>query len=166
MSILALNLFSVKGYGEAEYWLSVIKVLAIVIFIFAGFFVVFRDNVGFSSWHHPDPLGGNGVFSIFSVMVSACFAFGGTELVGITAGEAHNPRKSVPRAINGTFWRIAIFYILSVIVIGLLLPADILVELKGASNLLKSPFVIGFKKAGIPSADSIMNFVAFVAGNY
>jgi amino acid transporter len=127
-------------------------------------YVVFRDHLGFSAWQNPGPLAGHSPTSILSVMVSACFAFGGTELVGITAGEAYNPRVSVPKAINGTFWRICIFYVLSVFVIGLLIPADLLASLADASGLLKSPFVIGFKRAGIPASADIMNFVALVAG--
>lgn len=96
-------------------------------------------------------------------MVGACFAFGGTELVGITAGEAKNPRKTVPTAINGTFWRIMIFYITSIFLIGLIVPATYLETLVTKSALLKSPFVIAFQYAHIPAADHIMNFVGLVA---
>jgi len=128
-----------------------------------GFFVVFKEQVGFEAWGKPDPFGGNGAINIASVMVAACFAFAGTELVGITAGEAANPKQSVPRAINGTFWRITIFYILSITVIGLLLSPETLASIKDQDDLLKSPFVLGLKRAGIPAADHIMNFIALIA---
>lgn len=164
--LLGLNLFSVKGYGETEYWLSLTKVLAIILFIVAGFVIVFRDNLGFSSWSVGTPAGpfiDRGGPGILKAMVGACFAFGGTELVGITAGEAANPRVAVPKAINGTFYRITIFYIVSVFLIGLILPASYLKDLMNASSLAKSPFVLAFKKANIPAADHIMNFVGFIA---
>ncbi|KAJ3301819.1 hypothetical protein HDV03_000286 [Kappamyces sp. JEL0829] len=162
--LLALNLISVKGYGETEYWLSILKVLAIVIFIFTGIILVFSNHYfDFSNWGKPDPFAGAGFVSVFSAMVGACFAFGGTELVGITAGEAANPRKSIPRAIKGTFWRIMVFYIISIFLIGLILSPSYLSALSALDPLLQSPFVIVFQQAKIPFADHIMNGVAFIA---
>lgn len=82
-------------------------------------------------------------------MVTASFAFAGTELVGITAGEAKNPRKSIPKAINGTFWRILFFYISCFILIGFLIPANSPL-FTSENDLVKSPFVIALTMAKIP----------------
>ncbi|KAJ3301820.1 hypothetical protein HDV03_000287 [Kappamyces sp. JEL0829] len=163
--LLALNVFTVKGYGETEYWLSLLKVLAIVVFIIVGVYVIFRDNMWFNTYSQPAAFSTQGPVMIFGSMVSACFAFGGTELVGITAGEAANPRKSVPRAINGTFWRIMIFYVVSIFLVGMICSADYLSALYKMtdSKLLRSPFVIAFTIAKIPYADHIMNAIAFIA---
>jgi amino acid permease len=84
-------------------------------------------------------------------MISASFAFAGTELVGITAGEAKNPRKSIPKAINGTFWRILFFYISCFLLIGFLIPAND-PAFDSEEDLVKSPFVLGLKMAGLPYA--------------
>jgi lysine-specific permease len=95
-------------------------------------------------------------------MVTASFAFAGTELVGITAGEAKNPRKTIPKAINGTFWRILFFYISCFILIGFLIPANS-TEFTSEDNLTMSPFVIALKQAGIFGVDHFMNAVCFIA---
>lgn len=164
--LTVLNLASVKGYGEAEYWMSMMKVLAIVVFIFTTIVVLFRDHLGFSNYNSggTGPFNQGGVWGVASNMVSAAFAFGGTELVGITAGEAKNPTKSVPRAINGTFWRLAIFYMSSIFMIGLVVPSGLLKSLSGSENALaRSPFVIAFELAKIPGAAGIMNGVALIS---
>jgi lysine-specific permease len=162
--LLALNLISVKGFGETEYWLSMLKIVAIVAFICIGVVLVFTNELyTFENWKDPDMFNGNGGGSIFTSMISACFAFGGTELVGITAGEAANPRKSIPSAIKGTFWRIMIFYITSIVLIGLILSPSYLQSLTELDPLLQSPFVLVFQQANIPGADHIMNAVAFIA---
>jgi len=105
---------------------------------------------------------GSAIKSIINSMIAASFAFAGTELVGITAGEAKNPRKSIPRAINGTFWRIIFFYISCILLIGFLLPAN-LEAFSSTEDLVKSPFVIALNRANIPGADHFMNAVCFIA---
>ena len=164
--LLALNLFTVKAYGETEYWLSIIKVLAIIVVIIVGFVIIFRDSLyTFKTYNDPGPFSKDGPLSIFASMVAACFAFGGTELVGITAGEAANPRVAVPKAINGTFWRIMMFYIVSIFLIGTICSGTFLRALSesASSDLMSSPFVIVFQIANIKGADHIMNFIAFIA---
>ncbi|KAJ2988214.1 hypothetical protein HDV02_005695, partial [Globomyces sp. JEL0801] len=95
-------------------------------------------------------------------MPNAVFAFGGTELVGITAGEAHNPRKNLPIAIRGTFWRIMIFYFASVTVMGLAIPYDFAADFEEGS-IFRSPFVAVMQKAKIWGADHFINFIGFIA---
>ncbi|KAJ3272718.1 hypothetical protein HDV01_005354, partial [Terramyces sp. JEL0728] len=160
-----INLIAVTGFGETEYWLSFIKIFTIVVFIFVAIGILITNRkYGFQTY----TAGGskpfeNGGWGILGAMVSASFAFGGTELVGITAGEAANPGKSVPRAINGTFWRISIFYFTTIFLIGLILSSSQLAELAVKGGLDKSPFVFTLKTAGIEFASEIINFVALVA---
>lgn len=143
------------------------KISAILFFIIVAIYVIIRDNIGFSQYEVAGgPFLGVGTFTAFQncfhAMNAAIFSFSGTELVGITAGEAKNPRKSVPKAINGTFWRIAIFYLVSIFLIGILLPAN-LPQFQSKDDLVKSPFVIALKTAGISYVDHFMNFVCFIA---
>ncbi|KAJ3251185.1 hypothetical protein HK103_002585 [Boothiomyces macroporosus] len=160
-----INLVAVTGFGETEYWLSFIKIFTIVVFIIIaiGILIVNR-SYGFQTYtvNGSSPFE-NGAWGILGAMVSASFAFGGTELVGITAGEAANPAKSVPRAINGTFWRIAIFYFSTIFLIGLIMNATLLDKIGSSGTLNKSPFVFTLKTAGIGFAPDFINAIAFIA---
>jgi lysine-specific permease len=167
--LLLINVFTVSGFGEVEYWLSLLKILAIVVFIVTGVIVIFGQGKGFHIYYAEGsggPFGQDGPLAIASSMVSACFAFGGTELIGVTAGEAQNPRQAVPRAINGTFWRILIFYLVTMVLIGMIVPASVFMQLLAddpKNGLARSPFVLVFTLAKIPAADHIMNAVGLVA---
>ncbi len=115
--IVAINFFGVKGYGEAEFIFSIIKVIAVVGFIFLGVILVCGGGpqggyIGGKYWHHPGAFA-HGFKGVCSVFVTAAFSFGGTELVGLAAAETENPRKSLPKATKQVFWRITLFYIIS-----------------------------------------------------
>jgi amino acid transporter len=98
------------------------------------------------------------------VFVTAAFAFAGTELVGLAAAETANPRKSLPTAIKQVFWRITLFYILSLTLVGLLVPYDDKRLLtSGSANAAASPFVISIQNAGIEVLPSLMNLVILMA---
>jgi lysine-specific permease len=167
-ALVAINCFAVKGFGEIEYWLSLMKILAIVFFLGTSIYVIAKDQVGFSNYEVAGGpfLGkpaGDAIKNTLSAMVAATFSFGGTELVGITAGEAKNPRKSIPKAINGTFWRILFFYVSCIFVIGLLLPANSeeFEETDGDEPALgNSPFVLCLMKANLKGV------VCFYSGLY
>ncbi|KAI9591787.1 amino acid permease/ SLC12A domain-containing protein [Syncephalis fuscata] len=160
--VLSINLISVRGYGEAEYWFSLIKVVTVVIFIFIAFLVVcgvgrdgpvdgstFKDGMAFK----------DGVRGVIGVFLVAGFSFQGTELVGVAAGESARPRRDVPRAIRQVFWRILLFYVLSMLLIGLLVPSTDEQLLSGGDNVSVSPFTLTFQKIGISVAAHIMNAV-------
>jgi yeast amino acid transporter len=100
----------------------------------------------------------------YRVFVTAAFAFGGTELVGLAAAEAQNPQKSLPRATRQVFWRIAFFYIVSLLIVGLILPSND-PDLLGASgaNTKASPFVLAIKRAGVKGLPSVMNAVITIS---
>ncbi|KAF9928750.1 hypothetical protein FBU30_002117 [Linnemannia zychae] len=171
-----VNVLSVGALGEAEFWFSLIKVITVIIFIIVGILVdagaVGNDKIGFRNWSiegAPLPNGFGGILGVFLV---AGFSFQGTELIGIAAGESENPRKNVPRAIKQVFWRILLFYIASIFVIGLVLPYND-ENLLGNGGVDKeaiaiSPFTLVLQKAFKP-ASHIMNAVILItvlsAGN-
>ena len=122
--IFLINYLSVRSYGETEFWLALIKVVTVIVFLIVGVAIIFGimggKPVGLSNFHYKQAPFVGGVLAIISVFLVAGFSFQGTELVGITAGEAATPEKSVSKAIHSTFWRILLFIFL----LFLLLPAS------------------------------------------
>ncbi|EEQ36639.1 General amino-acid permease GAP2 [Clavispora lusitaniae] len=165
--IVVINFFGVKGYGEAEFVFSAIKVTAVVGFIILGIVLVCGGGpkggyIGGKYWHHPGAFN-NGFKGLCSVFVTAAFAFAGTELVGLAAAESANPRKSLPKATKQVFWRITLFYVVSLILVGCLVPYDNPDLANGDGTARYSPFVIAIKNAGISGLPSVMNVVIMVA---
>ncbi|KAK4131302.1 amino acid permease [Trichocladium antarcticum] len=167
--IVGINLFGVRGYGEAEFVFAIIKVTAVVGFILLGIVINIGGTptggyIGGSYWSDPGAFN-NGFKGLCSVFVTAAFAFAGTELVGLAAAETANPRKSLPTAIKQVFWRISLFYIVSLTLVGLLVPYNE-PRLLGATNIADasaSPFVIAIESAGATILPSIMNGVILVS---
>ena len=162
--IFLINALSVKSFGEAEYWMALIKVITVIVFLIVGLLTiigilgghaVFLENFAYKK----APFVG-GIPTVLSVFVVAGFSFQGTELIGITAGETENPEKSLPKAIKQVFWRILLFYILSIFVISCLIPYTSPNLLgSSASDITISPFTLVFRRAGLASAASVMNAV-------
>ncbi|MEX2947370.1 amino acid permease [Staphylococcus warneri] len=166
--IFALNSLSVRVYGESEYWFALIKVVTVIIFIVIGLLTIVGimggKFVGFETFTKGDGpiLGGNlggSLLSILGVFLVAGFSFQGTELIGITAGESENPERAVPKAIKQVFWRILLFYILAIFIIGMLIPYDSNALMGGENSISTSPFTLVFKNAGLAFAASFMNAV-------
>ncbi|RDW82982.1 amino acid permease-1 [Coleophoma crateriformis] len=164
--VVIINLFGVRGYGEVEFALGLIKVLAVIGFIILGIIIDCggvptdtRGYIGGRYWSNPGPTQ-NGFKGFCAVFVNASFAFGGTELVGLAAAEAANPRKTIPKATKQVFWRISLFYIISLTLLGLIVPAND-PDLSNASgaNTKYSPFVLSMQMAGIKVLPSIFNAV-------
>ncbi|UJB18471.1 MULTISPECIES: amino acid permease [Lysobacter] len=158
----SVNLITVKAYGEFEFWFAMIKVVTIVVMILAGLgMIVFGfGNHGVATgisnlWAHGGffPNGAQGVLMSLQMVM---FAYLGVEMIGLTAGEAANPQKSIPDAINSVFWRIVIFYVGALFVILSLYPWNEL----GTTG---SPFVMTFERMGIREAAGIINFVVLTA---
>ena len=160
--VLAVNLVSVRLFGEIEFWFAIIKVVAILSFLLIGVWLLgsghkvggstpglglIRNNGGFFAL---------GVLPVFSVLQSVVFAYAGVEMVGITAGETKEPAKIVPRAVRSVTWRIGLFYICSVLLLALLLPWN-------QYSASQSPFVTVLSKIGIPGIGGIMNLVVLTA---
>ncbi|KAJ5242404.1 General amino-acid permease GAP2 [Penicillium citrinum] len=167
--IVTINLFGVRGYGEAEFVFSIIKVVAVVGFIILGIILNCGGGpeggyIGGKYWHDPGAFN-NGFKGLCSVFVNAAFAFAGTELVGLAAAETTNPRKSLPTAIKQVFWRIALFYVVCLTLVGLLVPYTNEKLLSGSSSAdaKASPFVIAIENAGIKGLPSVMNVVIMIA---
>ncbi len=162
--IFLINAMSVKTFGETEFWMSLIKVVTIIIFLVVGLLTIFGimggHFIGLRNFTVKDAPFVGGISPIISVFVVAGFSFQGTELVGITAGESQDPSHSVPKAINEVFWRIILFYILAIAVIAAILPYTSHSLLgSDASDIAISPFTLVFQRAGLAAAASVMNAV-------
>ncbi|WP_308669915.1 amino acid permease [Achromobacter anxifer] len=160
----AINLCAVKIFGELEFWLSLLKVAAIVAMIAGGLgIMLFGFGLGADSgatgvhnlWEHGGfmPHGVGGLIASLAVVV---FAFGGIEIIGITAGEAQDPGRTIPRAINAVPLRILLFYVLTLFVLMSIFPWTQI----GSQG---SPFVQIFDSLGIGSAATILNIVVISA---
>lgn len=164
MFLGAINLIHVKVFGELEFWLSIVKVTAIVAMILGGLGLMIygfnADQAGFTTgiqnlWIHEGfmPNGIAGLIACLSVVV---FAFGGIEIIGITAGESKDPKTSIPKAINAVPVRILLFYVLTIFVLMSIFPWNQI----GSQG---SPFVQIFENLGIGSAATILNIVVITA---
>ncbi|KAJ5433648.1 uncharacterized protein N7458_012804 [Penicillium daleae] len=167
--IVSINLFGVRGYGEAEFVFSVIKVVAVVGFIILAIVINCgggpeRGYISGKYWHNPGAFYNN-FKGLYSVFINAAFAFGGTELVGLAAAETANPRKSLPIAIKQVFWRITFFYVVSLTLVGLLVRYndERLIHKSSSANTHASLFVIAIENAGIKVLPSIMNVVIMIS---
>ncbi len=154
------NLFSVKSYGEFEFWFAGIKVAAILVFIGLGMLFVLglwpNESLDFSNlWSHGGfmPMG----FGAITVgIVTVIFSMVGAEIVTIAAAESSDPERAVAKAANSVILRILIFYVGAVFLLVTILPWND----KGPAG---SPFVAAFTKMGIPYADHVMNAVVLTA---
>ncbi|KYK60926.1 amino-acid permease inda1 [Drechmeria coniospora] len=181
--MLLLNIVAVGYFGEAEFWFASIKLITICGLIILGIVIFFggaprQDGVlGFHYWNAPgafvqfkDVPGGAGRFlGYWHAFVKAGFAFiTSPELIAIAAGEAVAPRRNIPKAARRFVWRLAVFYGLSSLIIGILVPSDE-PTLLGKANASASPFVIGITRVGIPALNHIINAAiltsAWSAGN-
>lgn len=161
--IFSLNAVSTRFFAEGEFWFSLIKVATILVFIILGCgaifgFIPMKDgssapglvNLTREGWFP------HGDLPILMTMVAVNFAFSGTELIGIAAGETENPHQAIPVAIRATIARLIVFFIGTVFVLAALIPMEV-------AGVEKSPFVLVFEKIGIPYAADIFNFVILTA---
>lgn len=160
-----LNSISVRGFGEAEYWMSMIKVIVIIIFILIGTAMILGvggyNTIGFKYWSIGDAPFHGGFLAILSAFMVVGFSFQGTELIGVAAGESINPEKSIPSAMRRVFWRILLFYILAMVIISFLIPytSNQLTD----SSIQESPFTMVFSSTGMLFVAGIMNAVILIA---
>ncbi len=160
--VFVLNLMSVKMFGEAEFWFAAIKVGTIVLFMVITILaIIFGAHVGGSTAGFGNIVnyGGllpKGITPIFALTLGVVYAFGGTEMVGVAAGEAKDAVKVLPKAINSMIIRIFVFYVGSVVLMALVLPYT-------AYSSNESPFVTFFSSLGVPYAGSIIQVVVLTA---
>ncbi|KAG5762487.1 hypothetical protein H9Q72_009425 [Fusarium xylarioides] len=184
-TMVILNCLPVRIYGEAEFVFGAIKLLTIVGLIILMFIITVGggpsgEAIGFRYWNHPGPMneylkdGALGRFLAFvKVFITATFSYGGSEMVVMASGETENPRRNIPKAIRRVFWRIAIFYVLSIFLVGLCVSSkdpNLLNAInKSAPGAAQSPFVIAIRNSGIKILPSIINAViltsAWSSGN-
>ncbi|KAL2013600.1 hypothetical protein VTN00DRAFT_1125 [Thermoascus crustaceus] len=171
--IICINYFGVRFFGEFEFWLSSFKVIVILGLILLSLILALgggpdHDRKGFRYWKKPGAFNSyieegtpaGRFYAFWATMVSATFAYLGTELVGVTVGEAQNPRRTIPRAIKLTFYRILVFYVLSVFLLGMIVPYNspkLLFAIDADSSAAASPFVVAIELAGIPALPDILN---------
>ena len=165
----SLNALSARVFGEAEYWFALIKVVTVIVFIVTGVLMLLGiihggEAGGWHNWTIGEAPFAGGFAALVGVAMMVGFAFQGTELVGVAAGESENPRRTIPRAIRQVFWRILLFYILAILVIGLLIPyTDPRLLRTGVSDVSISPFALIFDQAGLLAAAAVMNAVVLTS---
>ncbi|KAI8596599.1 amino acid permease/ SLC12A domain-containing protein [Dissophora ornata] len=163
----AINLAGVKTYGELEYWFSLPKVITIIMFIICGILVdagvLGGVKYGMHAWHIPGAPFKGGFLGFLTTLVSVGYAYEGIEVTGVTAAECRNPHKHVPKAVNLVLFRIVFFYLVSIFLLGSIVPNDDPSLLNVTSSTAKAPFTIVFAKAGMDSAAHYMNAVIFTS---
>jgi len=158
----AMNMVAVKWFGEMEFWFSLLKVAALVIFLIVGTLILVSGHeVGGLSpgLHLVSQNGGvfpHGLLPAVIIVQGVVFAYAGIELIGTAAGEAKDPRKVLPAAINNVMWRIALFYVGAVVLLVLLMPWT-------SYRAGVSPFVTFFGALGVPGIGTAMNVVVLTA---
>ncbi|KAJ5943818.1 hypothetical protein N7516_003986 [Penicillium verrucosum] len=163
---LTLSNLGILAYGEMEFWLSLIKVLALIVFFHSRNYHQCRWDWTSRYWVYILAFPGafadsiNGVAKTFVV---AGTLYAGTEMVGITAGESANPQKAVPRAIKQVFWRILIFYVGTIFFIGMLIPWNDKRLLGTSSKTASSPLTISLEDAGILPAAHLINALIVIS---
>lgn len=185
ITILFLNIIAVGFFGEAEFWFASIKLITIIGLIIVGIVLFFgggpaqQSRLGFRYWKPNNPgaftpylvSGDTGRFlGYWTAFVRAGFAFiTSPELIALAAGETVDPRRNIPKAAKRFIWRLAIFYGVGSLVIGVIVPSTDPRLLSPHSNASASPFVIGIQNAGIPVLNHIINAAiltsAWSAGN-
>lgn len=160
--ILAVNMVSVRLFGELEFWFAAIKVLALIGFMITAIIVLLLRHPVDGHTTGPGLIldhGGffpAGVLPALMILQGVVFAYAGTEMVGVTTGETSNPRKVIPKAVNSVAWRIAVFYVGSVLLLVMLLPWT-------SYKSGESPFVTFLSKLGVPGIGGIMDIVVLTA---
>lgn len=161
--IFGLNTLSVGSFAEAEYYLSSIKVYAILAFIILGILAIFgilpmegQTAAPLFSNLTAEGLLPKGFIGVVSVMLSVNYAFSGVEMIGIAAGETDNPKEAVPKAIRQTIGLLVVFFTLTIVVLAALLPMS-------EAGVSQAPFVAVLDKLHIPFAADVMNFIILTA---
>jgi L-asparagine permease len=160
--LLAVNMVTVRLFGELEFWFAAVKVLAIVSFLVTGITLVLagagvgHDHASVSNLTNYGGFFPLGFGAVLITLQSVVFAYAGTEMVGVAAGETKDVEHVIPKAVNGVMWRIAIFYCGSVLLLVMVLPWT-------DYSAGQSPFVTVFAQLGVPGVAGIMNAVVLTA---
>src|SRR3990167_1681074 len=163
IAIFLCNFFSVRLFGEVEYIMSFTKVTIIMIFILLGMLAVWQQpHFGIQNWRIGDAPFHQGWYGFIAVFLFAGFSFQGTELIGVASGEAQHPDISIPKSIKYVFWRLTLFYVLSIAIITLLIPYTDN-RLTYQDNVMMSPYTLIFSHYIAAYAGDLVNFIILVA---
>jgi L-asparagine transporter-like permease len=162
-ALVALNAMKVNRLGEFEYWFAMIKVAAILSFIFVGIYLIFGDGShGTTAWANLTqhggflPAGWKGVWLSLTITLTS---YMGVEIIAVTAGEAERPEVTIPRAMRSIVWRLILFYVAAIAIMVAMVPWN----QSSNSGVSGSPFVTAFVAVRLPFAAAIMNFVVLTA---
>jgi L-asparagine transporter-like permease len=163
-ALVALNAMQVNRLGEFEYWFAMIKVAAILSFIFVGIYLIFGNGSrGATGWSNLTqhggflPAGWKGVWLSLTITLTS---YMGVEIIAVTAGEAERPEVTIPRAMRNIVWRLILFYVAAIAIMVAMVPWD---QASNSSGVSSSPFVTAFVAIRLPFAATIMNFVVLTA---
>ncbi|EEL47970.1 Amino acid permease [Bacillus cereus Rock3-44] len=158
--LILVNATSVNLFGTIEYWFSMIKIVAILGFILLGAYVVFGTNanpeMGVQNYINDGGFFPNGWWGMWVAVCVAIFSYLSIEMIAVTAGEAQDPEKAVPKALRSTIYRLIIFYLCTLALMLMIVPWK-------AAGVDKSPFVKVMELLHITGASGIMNFVVLIA---
>ncbi|WP_124054390.1 amino acid permease [Arcanobacterium ihumii] len=162
--LFTINALTVSSFGESEFWFASIKVVTVLIFLGIGILMILGilggKSPGFENWTVGEAPFVGGALGVLNIFMIAGFSFQGTELIGVAAGEAEHPERTIPKAIRAVFFRILLFYIGAIAVIGFLLPyTDNRLLAADVDKISVSPFTLIFDNAGVLAAATIMNAV-------
>jgi AAT family amino acid transporter len=162
--LIYLNMLNVGTFGEFEYWLSMIKILAICFFIVFGITLIagigHPHRIGFQNYELQGGFFPNGWGASWTGIVFVISSFCGLEMIAVTAGEATDPERAVPKALKDMIIRLIAVYVGAMIVLIAVVPWD---QIQPGQDVTASPFVTVFRLTGIPAAANIMNFVVLMA---
>lgn len=165
----------VRVFGELEFWFASLKLLTVVFLIIFGLVIDLGgipgvDRIGFAYWKHPGPFVeyiGSGSWGNFlgfwSVMTNAVYSFAGVESLAMAAAETRNPGRTIPRACKRVFFRIVLFYMLAVLIVGMLVASDDPRLNDESGTAAQSPFVIAVSAAGYSAVGSVVNAVVITS---
>jgi L-asparagine transporter-like permease len=162
-ALVYINARNVGSFGSFEYWFAMIKVVTIALFIVFGAAVMMGIDGQSAGWQKLTAHNGflpHGWLGVWQALVFVIFSYIGVEVTAVTAGEATDPRRAVPRAMASAVGRLILFYVGSTIVLVSLVPWD---QLLPGSGIEASPFVRLFQLIGLPAATHVMNFVVLTA---
>lgn len=162
--LIMINKLQVARFGEFEYWFALIKVVAILAFIAVGVALILgigaRQAIGLSNLTAHGGFMPHGLTGVWLALTLVVTSYMGVEVIAVTAGEAENPEKTIPKAMRTILFRLVVFYVLAITVMLAMTPWD---QANPGNGLTASPFVRAFAIVGIPYAAGIMNIVVITA---
>ena len=162
--LVGLNTMHVGRFGEIEYWFALIKVVAILVFIAVGAALIFgigtRHPIGLTNLTANGGFLPHGWLGVWLALTLVVTSYMGVEVIAVTAGEAENPEKSIPKAMRTIVFRLIFFYVLAITVMLAMTPWN---QTGAGTGLTASPFVRAFSSVGVPFAATIMNIVVITA---